>query len=397
MKGKRVAIIGAGPGGLAAGLSLHQAGFDVKIYEKSKVVTPLGGAIILNATGIVILRKLGVSVDDIFSARLPEFRRYDGKVRVKVDMDPELLKKAGVTGWQSGMMRKELYARMLKKIPNGMIQTDHKLKGFEDQRDQVKMQFENGKTAEADVMIGADGIYSAVRNQLWPKTPKPKKLGIAVWLGWCEAKDITSDKILIQHNRSYQMGFAPLKFEGKKCFEWWFVEKYTGQDRPKDVMKYIKSKLGKFAEPTQKIINYTDPEHQLFRWVVEYIPCLDKWTKGRVSIMGDAAHPTSPYAAYGAGMAIEDGYFIGKYLKGKDLIKMNEVTEGLEKYEELRRPYTNYTTKFARNLGRVYHNIPLPLKYLRDMFLDNSSIPGREIAKGITEEASDLLAAILDE
>lgn len=396
MKGKKIAIIGAGPGGLAAGLALHQAGFDVTVYEKSKEVTPLGGAIILNATVIVILRRLGVSVDDIFEARLPEFRRYDGKVRVKFDLDPALLEKAGVTGWQSGMMRKELYARMLQKIPKGMILTDHKLKNFEDSGEQVAMVFENGNTAQADLMIGADGIYSVVREQLW-NTPKPKPLGIAVWLGWCAIDGTISKNIVIQHNRDYQFGYAPLLFEGKKCYEWWFVEKYNGQAKPRDVMDYIKTKVRKFADPTLSILESTDPDHQLFRWVVEYIPGLDQWSKGRVTLMGDAAHPTSPYAAYGAGMAIEDGYFLGKYLKGKDLAQLTQLQAGLQRYEDLRRPYTNHTTQFARTLGKMYHNIPTGLKYLRDLFLDHSAIPGKKIAEGITEEATNLLAAILEE
>jgi len=285
---------------------------------------------------------------------------------------------------------------MLKKVPEGMIVTDHKFKKFEDEGDSVKLFFENGNTADTDLMIGADGIYSAVREQLW-NTPKPKKLGIAVWLGWCEVDGTASKKIIIQHNRNYQFGFAPLLFEGKKCYEWWFVEEYKGQKKPKDVMNYIKTRVKDFAEPTLTILKNTDPEHQLFRWEVEYIPCMDKWAKGRVTIMGDAAHPTSPYAAYGAGMAIEDGYFLGKYLKGKNLSNINELQEGVDKYEDLRRPYTNFTTKFARNLGRMYHNIPGPLKYFRDLFLDNFSLPGKNIAKGITEEATSLLAEILDE
>ena len=317
-------------------------------------------------------------------------------MRVKFDLDPALLEKAGVTGWQSGMMRKELYARMLEKIPEGMIVTDSKLQRFEDDGNKVKLFFENGTTAESEAMIGADGIYSLTREQLW-NTPKPKPLGIAVWLGWCEIDGTASDRIVIQHNRDYQMGYAPLLFEGKKCYEWWFVEKYTGQEAPKNVMQYVKSKLKDFAEPTHTILDNTDPKHQLFRWVVEYIPCMDQWTKGRVTLLGDAAHPTSPYAAYGAGMAIEDGYFLGKYLKGKDISKMDELQVGFKRYEDLRRPYTNHTTKFARNLGRAYHSIPTPLKYVRDLFLDNSSLPGKAIAKGVTEEATNLLAAILDE
>ena len=394
---QRIAIVGAGPGGLVAGLALHQAGFDVKIYERAEKVTPLGGAIILNATGIVLLRRLGVDVSDIFAARLPEFRRYDGKVRVKFDLDPSLFERAGVSGWQSGMMRKELYRRLLDRVPDGMIVTGHEFERFDETKDGVTLHFKNGKSESAKLIIGADGIRSRVRQALWPKTPEPKKLGIAVWLGWCENHGAESDRIVVQHNRDYQMGFAPLLFEGKKCFEWWFVEKYDGQERPDDVMGYVKERLAGFAEPTHTILDATDPEHQLFRWVVEYIPCLPRWSKGRATILGDAAHPTSPYAAYGAGMAMEDGYFLGKYLAGKDLSSLEDVTSALMRYEILRRPYTNHTTKFARNLGRMYHSIPTPLKYLRDLFLDHSSIPAKKIKEGVTEEATKLLEAILDE
>lgn len=73
VNGKRVAIIGAGPGGILAGLALHRAGFDVKVFERYPELRPLGGAIILNATGIVILRSLGVRIDDVFAAGCRSF------------------------------------------------------------------------------------------------------------------------------------------------------------------------------------------------------------------------------------------------------------------------------------------------------------------------------------
>lgn len=397
MKGKKIAIIGAGPGGIAAGIALSQAGFDVKIFEKSSAVTPLGGAIILNATGIVILRKWGVNVNDIFAAREPQFRRYDGRIRVKFELDKSILDKAGVTGWQSGMMRAELYERLLKVVPEGMIQTNHTYVSHAETGNTVQVKFANGNTYEADLLIGADGINSEVRQQLWGHS-EPKHLGIAVWLGWCELDGADRTNIIILHNRKYQFGYAPLIFRGKNCYEWWFVEKCgENQAKPDDVMGYIKERVGHFADPSAKILAHTDPSHQLFRWVVKYRDPLKQWSKGRATIMGDAAHPTSPYAAYGAGMSIEDAFFLAKFLKGKDLSDITALQEGLQKYEAERLEFTNKTTAFARGLGKFYHGLPAPLAYLRDLFLDNSSKPGKEIAKGYTEEAQSILRAILEE
>lgn len=397
MKGKRIAIIGAGPGGLSAGIALSQAGFDVNIFERSSVITPLGGAIILNATGIVILRKWGVNVDEIFAAREPQFHRYDGHVRVKFELDKKLLDKAGVTGWQSGMMRSELYERMLKVLPQDIIKTNHNFINFKEKEDCVEIFFSNGKSYEVDLVIGADGINSEVRTQLWGKS-ELKHLGIAVWLGWCELDGTSRSNIVIHHDRKYQFGYAPLIFKGKNCYEWWFVEKCEeNQPLPVDTLAYIKERLHKFADPTSQILDNSDPSHQLFRWVVKYTEPLKKWTKGRVTIMGDAAHPTSPYAAYGAGMSIEDSFFIAKYLKGRDLSDISSLHEGLQKYENTRLDYTYKTTSFARTLGRFYHGLPAPLAYLRDLFLDNSKKPGEEIAKNYTKDAQEVLKGILDE
>jgi 2-polyprenyl-6-methoxyphenol hydroxylase-like FAD-dependent oxidoreductase len=145
-----------------------------------------------------------------------------------------------------------------------------------------------------------------------------------------------------------------------------------------------------------QILEATDTSHNLFRWVVKYRDPLKQWSKGRVTIMGDAAHPTSPYAAYGAGMAIEDGYFLAKYLRGRDLSDAKALEIGLRRYDEQRVNYTNQTTAFARFLGRLYHGVPAPLNRLRDLFLDHSSLPEKLISKGVTREAQALLRAVLN-
>ncbi|WP_240888195.1 NAD(P)/FAD-dependent oxidoreductase [Pseudomonas sp. TMW22090] len=396
IKGKRVAVIGAGPGGIAAGVALHLAGFSVKVFERHSELRPLGGAIILNATGIVILRGLGVQVDDIFAAGLPEFRRHDGRVRVNFDIDMELLKQAGVTGWQSGMMRSELYERLLAAAPADMIVPSHTFSHYQEHAGGVTVHFAEGQTYEADLVIGADGVQSKVREQLWGAS-ELKHLGIAVWLGWCELQGPERKKIVIQHKHSYQMGYAPLRYKDKDCFEWWFVEKCEeNQAEPRDPAAHVRDRINGFSYPVPQILEATDTSHNLFRWVVKYRDPLKQWSKGRVTIMGDAAHPTSPYAAYGAGMAIEDGYFLAKYLRGRDLSDPKALEIGLRRYDDQRVKYTNQTTAFARFLGRLYHGVPAPLNRLRDLFLDHSSLPEKLISKGVTSEAQALLRAVLN-
>lgn len=308
----------------------------------------------------------------------------------------KLMEQAGVSGWQSGMMRSELYERLLEAAPVDMIATGHLFERYQESADEVVLHFDNGQRYSADLVIGADGVHSKVREQLWGAS-ELKHLGIAVWLGWCELEGPERKKIVINHDRQVQMGYAPLRFNGRDCYEWWFVEKCAeDQPEPADPARYVREHIRHFAYPVPQILDATDTLHNLFRWVVKYRKPLKQWSKGRVTIMGDAAHPTSPYAAYGAGMAIEDGFFLGKYLANTDLSDARALAAGLRRYDEQRVDYTNQTTAFARFLGRMYHGVPAPLSYLRDLFLDHSGLPGKMISKGVTQEAQALLRAVLE-
>lgn len=396
VRATQIAIVGAGPGGLSAAIALSRAGFAVTVYEKHSAVRPLGGAILLNAIGIYILRSYDIDVGDLRPVDLLQFRRYDGHLRVVQRTEPDLSRLAGSTGWISGMMRSELYERMLAVVPNGMVQTGKDLVDLVDTGSEVSLRFADGDSATADIVIGADGINSVVREALWGPS-ELKHLGIDVWLGWAQLDGPDRDRMLMRHDDLHQFGYAPLMFEGKECFEWWFVEpSEEGRTEPDDPLSYISGKVRRFESPVRELVRASAGDGHLFRWPVKYREPLPVWSRGRVTLLGDASHPTSPYAGYGAGMAIEDGYFLGKYLDGVDLSDSDRLRAALERYDAERVAYTNRVTAFARALGRSFHNASWLARRRRDFMLDWTKIPDRRISDGYQSGAHRLLKAMLD-
>ena len=126
-----------------------------------------------------------------------------------------------------------------------------------------------------------------------------------------------------------------------------------------------------FADPLPQLIAATDPAH-VQRWVLRDRKPMKQWSKGRATLVGDAAHPTSPYAAYGAGMATEDGYFLGRRLAGVDLSDHTAVRAALDAFETPRKPHTARQVQQAYLLGQVFHHAPAPLRPLRDILLDHT-------------------------
>lgn len=394
-RGKRVAIAGGGPGGLSAALALHAAGFDVKVFERHATTQPLGGAILLNAIGMYILRSYGADVSSLHTFKKTELRRFDGRPRVAWEADPDLISRAGSTGWISGTMRSEVYSMMLDVAPAGMIVNGKEIVRYEDGANEVTLHFADGSTYSADLLIAADGINSVIREQAWGPA-ELKHLGIAVYLGWSELPGRERTGQIVHHNDLHQLGYAPLNYRGKECFEWWFVEPCEeNSTAPANLKEYVTERVQAFQSPVAEMVAATDPEHGMFRWVVKYKEPLPAWSKGRVTLLGDAAHPTSPYAGYGAGMAIEDGYFLGKFLGGRDLSNPTDLAEGLAKYDKERVEYTNKTTAFARTIGKMFHNTPWIGRRVRDFMLDYTKIPDKQISKGYTDDAQALLRSIL--
>jgi 2-polyprenyl-6-methoxyphenol hydroxylase-like FAD-dependent oxidoreductase len=145
-----------------------------------------------------------------------------------------------------------------------------------------------------------------------------------------------------------------------------------------------------FPAPLPRLVAATDPAH-VQRWVLRDRKALPRWRQGRATLVGDAAHPTSPYAAYGAGMAIEDGYFLGRHLAGVDLSDHAAVGAALDAYEAPRKPHTATQVRQAYVLGKIFHHAPAPLRTLRDAILDHTPF----LQKGVGERSPAEIVAQL--
>ncbi len=123
---------------------------------------------------------------------------------------------------------------------------------------------------------------------------------------------------------------------------------------------------------------------------------LDRWSKGRITLAGDAAHATSPYAAYGAGMSIEDGYFLGVALRGVDLTDPDAVARALQSYEDPRKPHTARQVQMAWILGKVFHHAPAPLRPVRDFLFDHTPFLQKVAGDSNPRAINEQLALIED-
>jgi 2-polyprenyl-6-methoxyphenol hydroxylase-like FAD-dependent oxidoreductase len=369
---RRVAVIGAGPGGLAAALAFHRAGHEVRLFERQDAVQPLGGAVLLSLPVLSILRDMGVDIRDLGAFGVTEFRNHRGRLRTRLPFNRRAEERAGLPGWHYGMLRSAAIDRMLQVTPRDLLFARKRFTRYVESEDSVTAHFEDGSQWEADLLVGADGIRSAVAQQTFGEL-RLFHCGIQVWLAWCHCDAVPAGVGWISHSRKVQASFFPILHEGKPATEWWLVEPWReGQRFEGDVKSHLMRHLRGWADPLPQLAAATDFERNCFRWEVYNRPALASWSRGRVSFVGDAVHPVSPYAAYGMGMAVEDGWWLAQCLEGADIARRDELQRGLARYDAQRVAYTNKNARMARYMGYLFHRAPWPLSALRDAIFDHT-------------------------
>jgi 2-polyprenyl-6-methoxyphenol hydroxylase-like FAD-dependent oxidoreductase len=365
----RIAVIGAGPGGMAAALAAHRVGFDVGLYERYHEIKAGGNILNLWPPPQKVLRLIGVETRDLGAPCHTVFERNDGRLRADVRLPPEVQREYG--GGFIGLLRWGLYKRMLDALPQGMLHLDHKAVGLHDLGDRVRVDFEGARSIEADVVVGADGINSFVRASLWGDRPvRHQRLHLVG--GYVLDDGPVPTEGVVAHNDVTQGSYTPIRHEGRSGYEWWVLEACDPNvPFTEDLLDFAKRRTVGFGRTLRSLIERTPREH-LQRWEIRDRPPLKRWSKGRVTLLGDAAHPTSPYAAYGAGMSIEDGYFLARELAACDVGDTSSVHRALLAYENRRRPHTSRFSQQAYFTGKLFHHAPPFLRPLRNFLLDHT-------------------------
>lgn len=390
-----IVVLGAGPAGMASALAIHKAGHPVVIFERYREARPAGNILNLWPPPIKALRDMGVDVEDLGAPCHTTFRNTKGNIRADIQIPSTVVEQYG--GGFIGLLRPDLYKRMLAALPDGMLAVDKEVASFRDQGAHVELTMKDGSIVNTPLLVGADGIDSMVRKSLWGDSPRREhRLHILGGYTFAKIPGAQHGEAVLSHNRKVQGSYTSIRRDGTEGFQWWVLEAWNPETpAPADLFLHAQGLAERFGQPLADIVRQTNSEH-IQRWPIRDRKPLKKWSEGRVTLAGDAAHATSPYAAYGAGMSIGDGYFLGKALFGTDLNDTGAVRAALEAYERPRIPHTTAQVQQAYILGQVFHHAPFLVRPLRDWILDHTPLLQKQVGERSPGEIVAQLAQMGD-
>jgi 5-methylphenazine-1-carboxylate 1-monooxygenase len=344
----RIAIAGAGIGGLTAALCLHEKGFDVTVFEAVPEVMPLGVGINIMPHSSAVLHEIGLgpALDDMaIRTRCIEYRTKYGHL---IQSDPRSVE-AGFAAPQYSIHRGELQLLLLETVGTRLgrdaVRTGKAVTRFAQDDVIVTVYFADGTRHECDLLIGADGLRSQIRQQLHPNEGPLHYEGTMMWRGALSMEQIGDGRtMVIAGNHNVKFVTYPISERARRqgrALTNWVAE--LRRDRPRHIQdadwarqstrEFIESFRG-FCMPDLDIVKILEETE-----TVTEFPMIDRdpvefWTEGRVTLLGDAAHPMYPIGANGASQAIVDAQAIAGALA------VNPGAAGLQDYEAVRRPIT---------------------------------------------------------
>ena len=363
----RIAVIGGGIGGLAAALSLRQAGFEVDVYEQAPELTQIGGGINMGPNAVRILRRLGLAAGLDREGVRPLFthqRRWqDGRNLQRAPLNPLCEELYGAP--HMTLHRADLLDVIASGFPAERIHLGHRLIGIEDKGRCAEAWFENGAEITADVLVGADGIHSAVRASLFGEEA-PVFAGCVAYRGLVPAERIADLGLEIgsqswvgpgAHFVHYFVSRGSLlNFVGWTEHDEWNREDWT--DRA-TVARALAAFEG-WHPQVRRIIALADT---CFIWALFDRDPLPRWSVGRTTLLGDACHPMYPFMGQGAAMAIEDGAALAACLLAAGDA---DPAQTLRRYEQLRLPRVTRLQDMSRANKTRFHMPDGPTQEARD-------------------------------
>jgi salicylate hydroxylase len=353
----KIAIVGGGIGGLTTALAMTQAGFKVTVYERSAQLVDQGAGITLAPNATRVLYHLGLGPELEATAVTPpqtEYRHYrTGQVIFRMmTRDFREIYGAPYLRLHRWDLQHALITRLAQVAPDAL-----KLGACVDRVEpadrQAQLQFADGRSEVADVVIAADGIRSTIREALFHPAP-PVFAGFVAWRGLVDTRDLPPhlcesavafgngrhiNRYLVR--RGELLNFVAVAHREQWEAEGWMIP------APRD--EFL-AEFASFDEGTRTIISRAG---QVFKWGLFGRPWLDEWSSGRVVLLGDAAHPMLPFLGQGAANAIEDAMILTRCLKSA---ATPEAAFAL--YQRTRGPRARAATDEAAKRGDRYLGEP---------------------------------------
>jgi salicylate hydroxylase len=332
-----IAIIGGGIGGLATANALLKKRFNVQVYERAKVLRPIGAGLSLTPNGLNSLNAVQPGIAELLikagrSIETMTLKRSTGETIASQPM--EIMQKYGQP--MLSIQWSKLQAILVSLLPPEIIHLQHRCVGFEQQDNCVKAYFAGGKTVQVDLLIGADGINSVVRQGLIGDK-FPSYAGRMSWRGVTQYfhKQLSPNAttfITAPDGKNFML------MDVGEGFTFWGAGALSADDyvyeRTTDAKTRVLETFAEWAEPVEAIIAAT-PEADIVERPICDRPPLKYWSQGRVTLLGDAAHPVVPSLGQGANMAFEDAYELAECL----FVAPN-IEAALNAYENSRIPRT---------------------------------------------------------
>ncbi|WP_019926106.1 FAD-dependent monooxygenase [Nocardia sp. BMG111209] len=365
-------VVGAGIGGLTAAAALRRAGIEVVLCERGSSLRAAGFGLSLQSNAMNALRTLDAGIDvDLLRvgerARSASYRRPDGSVMRRVDVAPTeaLLGAPAVV-----LARPDLHEVLLAHCGSGLrVESGAEVRRFTDTGDAVEVELADGRTLSADVLIGADGINSTIRARLHGAEP-PRPGEFVCWLALARF-----DHPVVEPGESVQYWGTGQRFGisdlGDGRIYWWGTLTTTAELAaawPHDKADLLARFTG-WAPVIAEIISGT-PEADILALPAQDRPPLPQWGRGRVTLLGDAAHPMLPSLGQGANAAIEDAIVLAHALATHD-----DAETALRRYEHRRIARTTMFVDESRKLGHLEQTVDPAEVAARDRYM---SEPGEE-------------------
>src|SRR5215468_2213336 len=345
----KVAIIGAGMGGLATAAALKRIGIEVQVYEQAQQFARLGAGIQVGCNAMKVLRVLGLEPrmrQQSFYPRSWNNRDWrTGEVKFDMIFGESAEQKFGAPYLLAH--RGDLHAALASAVPEQCIKLGHKLVGLHERSDGVHLAFADAATVTADAVVGADGVHSVVRDILFG-----------------------ASAVKFTGRIAYRTTYPAARLGGEKiddCTKWWGEDRHiviyyvkpdrsevylvTSQPEPefrveswsaKGDVKELRKAFAGFSREVERVLAACPEVH---KWAIVDRDSLEHWTEGNVTLLGDACHPMTPYMAQGAAMAIEDAAVLSRCLDGVD---REGLADAFRRFEATRKERTTRVQETSR-------------------------------------------------